>query len=145
MKLIRNIVLICLMFCLAGCGHKFDTGYLVKHPEYLKSILSKCTAMPENQLKQNRACLFAIYVYQNVIQMMKNPEAFGQKILHTQMKLGDLQRQYNQIKDKLTSHQFVAAQKQKLQDMLKVLHKKIQVLQKQIDVMVRIVGISEGM
>ena len=86
---------------LTGCNHQYSYQYLTTHPAELEQLLSQCREMPISQSSQDINCITAENARQEVAGLLNEAQTsiqgFGQKIMVAQIKLADLETQYQKI------------------------------------------------
>lgn len=149
-KITHAVALLLVTIYLSGCHSPSKETYFIHHPAKLKSILTKCNAMPIAQARKEAQCFMAMRTYLKIVQLNSelesNPQAYGKKVLALQVQRGKLQVQ-RQTVIKLLTHKSIShhAKYYVLQQQLQKLNSQISMLTNEINMRIALLTLVEGM
>ncbi|MEE9572756.1 MAG: hypothetical protein V3W20_06910 [Candidatus Neomarinimicrobiota bacterium] len=147
--LIFIALLLFIILFLAYYDRQSKEVYLIRNTAKFEAIVDQCNALPAAKLKQNQQCIFALKLYNQVVELSKdlltNQEQYGRNILLLQIRQGKLKSQIVSVHKKLQQKTISAANRLNLNKKLQQYQWQFDVISRQIKTRLALLAEAEGM
>jgi hypothetical protein len=147
--LIFITLLLFIILLLVYYNHQSKEVYFIRNAAKFKAIVDQCNALPAAKLKQNQQCIFALKLYNQVVESSKdllaNQEQYGRNILLLQIRQGKLKDQIVSVRRKLQHKTISAANRLNLNKKLQQYQRQFDEISRQINIRLALLAEAEGM